>query len=154
MLTPMTSGPACSWGRTSICRFKNGPTCALLPPPPFNLLPIVSSRACHSSLLLGLHPDEAILSQFYLFLPTPILPNHVFQATEPIVAASCAFKRPFAVVPCCVFPRKFPHRYLVESTGELVPVVTYEQVSQPRHPSAAMLRTTTFFSFCVICRIW
>ncbi len=71
-------------------------------------------------------------------MPTSILRNSFSQATEPIVAAACAFKRPFAVVPCCVFPRKFPHRFLVQDTGERVPVVTYEQVSPPRRPSAAM----------------
>ena len=31
-------------------------------------------------------------------------------------------------MPCCVFPRKFPNRYLNQPTGERVPVVSYEQV--------------------------
>ena len=51
------------------------------------------------------------------------------QATEPIVSAAFRFKRPFVVVPCCVFPRKFPHRLLNKGTHEEVPVVSYEQVN-------------------------
>eukprot|EP00756_Hemistasia_phaeocysticola_P052566 Hpha_TRINITY_DN27820_c0_g1::TRINITY_DN27820_c0_g1_i1::g.194065::m.194065 len=42
-------------------------------------------------LLLGFHPDEA---------------------TEPLVDLALALRRPFAVVPCCVFPSLFPQRRL------------------------------------------
>ena len=45
------------------------------------------------------------------------------------MSAACRFKRPFVVVPCCVFPRKFPHRLLNKGTHEEVPVVSYEQVT-------------------------
>ena len=52
------------------------------------------------SLFVGLHPD---------------------QATEPIVDMALALGKPFAVVPCCVFPSDNPHRKLADGTQ----VVTY-----------------------------
>ncbi len=39
--------------------------------------------------IVGLHPDEA---------------------TEAILDSALSFQKPFAIVPCCVFPSKFPHR--------------------------------------------
>lgn len=54
------------------------------------------------SLFVGLHPD---------------------QATEPIVDMALALGKPFAVVPCCVFPSDNPHRKLADGTQ----VVTYAQ---------------------------
>ena len=42
-------------------------------------------------VVVGLHPDEA---------------------TDAIVDAALAARKPFAVVPCCVFPSAFPHRRL------------------------------------------
>ena len=42
-------------------------------------------------------------------------------------------------MPCCVFPRKFPDRYLVEGSGERVPVVSYEQASPCAHSVALLL---------------
>jgi hypothetical protein len=53
-----------------------------------------------SSLLLGMHPD---------------------QATEPIVDIAIRFQKPFAIVPCCVFHRLFPNR----RTNEGNPVIQY-----------------------------
>lgn len=44
------------------------------------------------SLIVGLHPD---------------------QATDSIVEVAIEFGKPFAVVPCCVFPKLFPHRRIV-----------------------------------------
>jgi hypothetical protein len=58
------------------------------------------------SLIVGLHPD---------------------QATEPILQLSVQQQLPFAVMPCCVFPRLFPQRRLQQAGGESVPVVSYEQ---------------------------
>jgi hypothetical protein len=55
-----------------------------------------------SSLLCGMHPDEA---------------------TEAIVDAALLYGRPFAVVPCCVFPTLFPGRTLDDGT----PVVHTQQ---------------------------
>eukprot|EP01118_Nematostelium_gracile_P016129 TRINITY_DN6611_c0_g1_i1.p1 TRINITY_DN6611_c0_g1~~TRINITY_DN6611_c0_g1_i1.p1 ORF type:complete len:341 (-),score=75.38 TRINITY_DN6611_c0_g1_i1:42-1064(-) len=43
----------------------------------------------NSSILIGMHPD---------------------QATEAIMDAALQFKKPFAIVPCCVFNRLFPER--------------------------------------------
>ena len=39
------------------------------------------------------------------------------QATELIVDAALKYGRPFAVVPCCVFPRLFSHRPQVRTTA-------------------------------------
>ncbi|KAF9414821.1 hypothetical protein BGZ94_000273 [Podila epigama] len=44
-----------------------------------------------ASILIGLHPD---------------------QATEPIVRAALKARKPFAIIPCCVFGRDNPHRRL------------------------------------------
>lgn len=52
------------------------------------------------ALLVGMHPDEA---------------------TEPIVDAAIRHGKPFAVLPCCVFPTAFPFRRL--ASGK--PVTTY-----------------------------
>lgn len=66
-----------------------------------------------ASMLVGMHPDIV---------------------TEKIV--DCALQRglPFAVVPCCVFPKEFPHRI----TSEGNTVTTYEEFVtylQSKHPS-------------------
>lgn len=50
----------------------------------------------NSSLIVGMHPD---------------------QATEAIVRAAVMMRKPFAVVPCCVFAREFPERSLRDSQG-------------------------------------
>lgn len=47
-----------------------------------------------SSILIGLHPD---------------------QATEPIVRAALKAGKPFAIIPCCVFSRENPHRVLLNT---------------------------------------
>ena len=54
-------------------------------------------------LVVGMHPD---------------------QATEKIVDMALLLGKPFAVVPCCVFPFLFPNRRLGNSD---TPVVTYHQ---------------------------
>ena len=46
---------------------------------------------------------------------------HPDQATEPIVDAALALGKPFAIVPCCVFPELFPQR----RTKDGAPVRTY-----------------------------
>jgi hypothetical protein len=59
------------------------------------------------SLVVGLHPD---------------------QATEPILDFAVQQRLPFAIMPCCVFPRLFPDRRLQQPDGSLVPVSSYEQL--------------------------
>ena len=59
------------------------------------------------SLVLGMHPD---------------------QATEPILQYSMATGKPFAIVPCCVFPRLFPTRRFVDEDGESKSVVGYAEL--------------------------
>jgi hypothetical protein len=53
-------------------------------------------------VLVGMHPD---------------------QATEPIIDAALSLNKPFAVVPCCVFPDLFPERVGVDGA----PVRSYAQ---------------------------
>ncbi|KAK9836477.1 hypothetical protein WJX74_001270 [Apatococcus lobatus] len=60
-----------------------------------------------SSLVIGLHPDEA---------------------TEAVVDCALANDKPFAVVPCCVFPRLFPERQLMAEDGTLHPVVLHGEL--------------------------
>ena len=69
----------------------------------------------NSSILIGLHPD---------------------QATEIIVDLALKLNKPFAIIPCCVFANDFPHRKLKRrKTGndendneyEEIPVSSYEQ---------------------------
>lgn len=70
-----------------------------------------------ASALIGMHPD---------------------QATEPIVSLALSLGKPFAVVPCCVFPRESARRRQVGAgpAGDLV--VTYPEFVdylQERHAS-------------------
>lgn len=58
-----------------------------------------------SSMAIGLHPD---------------------QAAEAIVDFAIRNNKPFAIVPCCVYSRDFPHRRLKSG----VRVTTYEQLLQ------------------------
>jgi hypothetical protein len=56
-----------------------------------------------------------------------IIGMHADGATEAIVDAALKYGKPFAVVPCCVFPRLFNQRYLVKNDGTKVPVRSHEQ---------------------------
>lgn len=78
--------------------------------------------AQQASLVLGMHPDEC---------------------TEAIVDAALAARVPFAVVPCCVFTRLFPHRRL--ANGQ--PVRTREQFCEylrQKEPSAIRIGRLPF----------
>jgi hypothetical protein len=68
-----------------------------------------SSSSSGFSLVIGLHPDEA---------------------TEPIADYALEAGLPFAVVPCCVFPRLFPERRLAVDGGQAVAVESYGQLVQ------------------------
>jgi hypothetical protein len=59
------------------------------------------------------------------------------QATEPIVDFALARDKPFAVVPCCVFPKLFPERRLPEG----VPVVDYPQFVRYLQLKSPSIRT-------------
>ena len=50
---------------------------------------------------------------------TILLGMHSDEATEPIVDFAIRNKRPFAVVPCCVFPKDNPHRRHPETGGKV-----------------------------------
>ena len=52
---------------------------------------------------------------------------HADGATEAIVDAALKYRKPFVVVPCCVFPRLFNQRFLVKEDGTKVPVRSHEQ---------------------------
>ncbi|KAI9912114.1 hypothetical protein PsorP6_008980 [Peronosclerospora sorghi] len=66
-----------------------------------------------ASLIIGMHPDEA---------------------TEAILDAAIKFSKPFAVVPCCVFGQKFPHRRLADGSK----VLSYKNLIEyliAKHPN-------------------
>ena len=48
---------------------------------------------------------------------------HPDEATEEIIKQALKYNKPFAVVPCCVFPKLFPNRQLKNGTY----VRTYDQ---------------------------
>jgi len=56
---------------------------------------------------------------------------HADGATESIVDIALKFRKPFVVVPCCVFPNFFRERLVVdEDTGNTVPVRSHKQFCQ------------------------
>mgnify|MGYP002631119903 FL=1 len=61
------------------------------------------------SVVLGMHPDEA---------------------TESIVDFAKKFGKPFAVVPCCVFPALFPDRHELTRDDTRIPVTERRQLVQ------------------------
>jgi hypothetical protein len=63
---------------------------------------VLGSAIRDCDVLVGMHPD---------------------QATEPIIDAALSLNKPFAVVPCCVFPDLFPERVGVDGA----PVRSYAQ---------------------------
>ena len=56
-----------------------------------------------------------------------IIGMHADGATEAIVDAALKYRKPFVVVPCCVFPRLFNQRYLMKNDGTRVQVRSHEQ---------------------------
>jgi len=74
------------------------------------------------SLIVGMHPDEA---------------------TEPIVDTALRYGKPFAVVPCCVFPHSNPHRKLADGT----PVAQHEQFCEYLRQKAPHVSKTVLPSF-------
>mmetsp|Transcript_11289 Transcript_11289/g.23086 ORF Transcript_11289/g.23086 Transcript_11289/m.23086 type:complete len:306 (+) Transcript_11289:972-1889(+) len=61
---------------------------------------------------------------------TLLIGMHADGATEAIVDAALKYGKPFIVVPCCVFPRLFSQRYLVQDDGSKVQVRSHEQFCQ------------------------
>jgi len=55
---------------------------------------------------------------------------HADNATEAIVDAALQYRKPFVVVPCCVFPRLFSSRVIRGEDGRCIPVRTHEQFCQ------------------------
>ena len=84
-------------------RWQHTVTCAAPQALPTAELAELRAILRNASAIVGMHPD---------------------QATEPIVSCAISLGRPFAVVPCCVFPRTFPDRRLVDDGGGSKPVVT------------------------------
>ena len=65
----------------------------------------LSKKMWSCAVVIGMHPD---------------------QATEAIVDFALAQNKPFAIVPCCIFPKMFPHRKV--KSGESV--VSHDQFCQ------------------------
>jgi len=72
-----------------------------------------------ASILIGMHPD---------------------QATEPIVDMALKHKKPFAVVPCCVFGQENPHRRL-SNGGEVNTTLDLIQYLMEKDTSNGVLGT-------------
>jgi hypothetical protein len=78
----------------------------------------------HSTLLLGMHADSA---------------------TECVVDVALQYRKPFVVVPCCVFPNLFPQRFVaVNEIAASAPVVG----SEPVKPQRRMVPVRTYEQFC------
>jgi len=76
-----------------------------------------------SSLLIGLHPDEC---------------------TEDIVTVALQYDKPFAIVPCCVFPGLFPTRFVASTQdGTARFVRTYDDLMQYLLLKDERIQTTT-----------
>ena len=61
---------------------------------------------------------------------TLLIGMHADGATEAIVDAALKYGKPFIVVPCCVFPKFFNQRYLIQDDGNKVHVRSHEQFCQ------------------------
>jgi hypothetical protein len=62
---------------------------------------------------------------------TLLIGMHADGATEAIVDAALHFRKPFVVVPCCVFPNFFRHRMVLNTDKtKMVPVRSHEQFCQ------------------------
>jgi len=61
---------------------------------------------------------------------TLVIGMHADGATESIVDIALYFRKPFVVVPCCVFPNFFKHRFVPKNTdntiSEMIPVRTHD----------------------------
>lgn len=77
------------------------------------------------SFVLGLHPD---------------------QATDSIVDFAMQFNKPFAVVPCCVFPRQFQHRRLFVAGAAVQPVLTHAELVEHLLQKSAGFKTYLRYS--------
>lgn len=59
---------------------------------------------------------------------TLIIGFHADSATEAIVDVALRYRRPFVVVPCCVFPNRFRNRMIDDNkTESIVPVRSHDQ---------------------------
>lgn len=72
------------------------------------------------SVVVGIHPD---------------------QAAEPIINFAQKTRRPFAMVPCCVYPMEFPRRKLPDGTWvrKYEQLIQYLQFRDPEHIHVATL---------------
>ena len=61
------------------------------------------------------------------------------QAAEPIIDFAQRTRRPFAMVPCCVYPAEFPHRRLPDGTW----VRNYEQLIEYLQSRSLHVRVAT-----------
>ena len=63
----------------------------------------------------------------------------VVQAAEPIIDFAQRTQRPFAMVPCCVYPAEFPHRRLPDGTL----VRKYEQLLEYMQSRSSCIKVVT-----------
>jgi len=117
---------------------------------------LAGSEALPYKYLPGCFPraldEEPAMEAEGLAEPSLFTGMHADQATEAAVDAALAARRPFAVVPCCVFKELFPHRQLpppqdqqgdaegAQSRGRCAPVATYSQLLQYLQAKDARIR--------------
>lgn len=68
---------------------------------------------------------------------------HPDEATEPIVDVATKLNKPFAIVPCCVFPTLFPDRVLRDGTKVILQEVHLELIT------AEVVSTAQFCDYLV-----
>ena len=80
--------------------------------------------AAAAAAAAGLPADELDALLWTLLNCSCVLGMHPDAATDPAVALALALRKPFAVVPCCVYSQLFPKR----RTADGAPVATTEQL--------------------------
>ena len=103
--------------------------------------PTAAANAEQSLLVLPLTLEQALASSPALAAGcAAIVGLHPDEATDGIVDEALKLRLPFAVMPCCVFPKLFPHRRLANGggVGKFAAYVQYLLEKDPRMRSARL----------------
>lgn len=121
-MQPPAGAPACTDGADTADERAGGRACT---PPTFRraVTDLAHARRCVLPRQLQVCFDASFAGAGALRECSLVLGLHADQATEHIVELAIRANKPFAVLPCCVFPSLFPQRRLAD--GE--PVRKYEQ---------------------------
>lgn len=94
--------------------------------------------------------EKNILMQKLIKDATILLGIHSDGATEAIIDSALHFKKPFCVIPCCVFPSFFPNRFLrvsADGSNALSPPCTIIG-SQDNEKNVKLIPVRTHEQFC------